>query len=56
MVDTGMRELITKNSTTEELRDYAKKEGMIFMDENVRIKIREGVTSVDEYMRTIYTI
>ena len=29
---------------------------MIFMDENVRIKIKEGVTSVDEYMRTIYTI
>jgi len=56
MVDTGMRELITKNATTEELRDYAKKEGMIFMDENVRIKIKEGVTSVDEYMRTIYTI
>ncbi|MBQ9369576.1 MAG: Flp pilus assembly complex ATPase component TadA [Clostridia bacterium] len=56
VVDTGMRELITKNATTEELREYAKKEGMIFMDENVRIKIREGVTSVDEYMRTIYTI
>ena len=55
-VDTGLRELITKNATTEELREYAKKTGMIFMDENVRIKIKEGVTSVDEYMRTIYTI
>ena len=55
-IDTGLRELITKNATTEELREYAKKSGMIFMDENVRIKIKEGVTSVDEYMRTIYTI
>ena len=55
-VDTGLRELITKNATTEELREYARKTGMIFMDENVRIKIKEGVTSVDEYMRTIYTI
>lgn len=55
-VDTGLRELITKNATTEELRAYAQKQGMIFMDENVRIKIKEGVTSVDEYMRTIYTI
>ena len=55
-VDTGLRELITKNATTEELRAYAKKEGMIFMDDNVRIKIKEGVTSIDEYMRTIYTI
>ncbi len=55
-VDTGLRELITKNATTEELREYARKNGMIFMDENVRIKIKEGVTSVDEYMRTIYTI
>ena len=55
-VDTGLRELITKNATTEELREYAAKNGMIFMDENVRIKIREGLTSVDEYMRTIYTI
>ena len=56
MLDTGMREMITKNATTEELREYAKKTGMIFMDENVRIKIKEGVTSVEEYMRTIYTI
>ena len=56
VIDTGMRELITKNATTEELREYAKKTGMIFMDENVRIKIKEGVTSVDEYLRTIYTI
>ncbi|MBO4472543.1 MAG: Flp pilus assembly complex ATPase component TadA [Clostridia bacterium] len=56
VIDTGMRELITKNATTEELREYAKNTGMIFMDENVRIKIREGLTSVDEYMRTIYTI
>ena len=55
-VDTGLRELITKNATTEELREYAKNNGMIFMDENVRIKIKEGLTSVDEYMRTIYTI
>ncbi len=55
-IDTGLRELITKNATMEELREYAKKSGMIFMDENVRIKIKEGVTSVDEYMRTIYTI
>ncbi len=55
-VDTGLRELITKNATTEELRAYVKKEGMIFMDDNVRIKIKEGVTSIDEYMRTIYTI
>ena len=55
-VDTGLRELITKNATTEELREYAKNKGMIFMDENVRIKIKEGLTSVDEYMRTIYTI
>ena len=56
VIDTGMREMITKNATTEELREYAKSTGMIFMDENVRIKIKEGVTSVDEYMRTIYTI
>ena len=55
-VDVGLRELITKNATTEELREYAKKTGMIFMDENVRIKIKEGVTSIDEYMRTIYSI
>lgn len=56
MVDTQLRDMITKNCTTEELREYAKKSGMIFMDENVRIKIREGVTSIEEYMRTIYTI
>ncbi len=55
-VDTGLRELITKNATTEELRAYAKEHGMIFMDENVRLKIKEGITSVEEYMRTIYTI
>ncbi len=56
VVDVTLRELITKNATTEELREYAQKSGMIFMDENVRLKIKEGITSVDEYMRTIYTV
>lgn len=54
--DTDIRTLITKGASTEQLREYAEKTGMEFMDTNVRSRVREGETSVEEYLRIIFTI
>lgn len=54
--DTDIRTLITKGASTEKLREYAVEKGMEFMDENVRKRVREGETSMEEYLRIIFTI
>ena len=54
--DTKMRALITKNASTDELRAYAESTGMEFMDQNVRKRIKAGETSVEEYVRIIFTM
>lgn len=55
-VDQKLRELITKGANTQELKKYAK-EGtkMVFMDDNVRQLIKDGRTSIQEYMKVIHT-
>ncbi|NCA67035.1 MAG: type II/IV secretion system protein [Clostridia bacterium] len=54
--DTDIRTLVTKGASTEQLREYAEKQGMEFMDQNVRNRVREGETSLEEYLRIIFTI
>jgi len=56
LLDTQMRAMITANCSTDDLRAYAKKTGMEFMDENIRGRIRKGETSIEEYVRTIFTL
>lgn len=56
-IDKPMREMISRNVGTEKLREYAlNNTDMIFMAENVRQMIRDGKTSIQEYMRVIYTV
>ncbi len=55
-LDGQMRAMITNNCTTDELRAYAKKSGMEFMDENIRGRVRRGETTLEEYVRTIFTL
>lgn len=55
-LDSELRAMITKNAGTEEIRDYCVKHGMEFMDENIRKRIRSGETSIEEYVRTVFTI
>ena len=55
-LDTELRTMITRNAGTEEIHDYAVKHGMKFMDQNIRDRIREGDTTIEEYVRTVFTI
>lgn len=55
-LNTELRQMITKNASTDEIREYASKHGMEFMDENIRRRIREGDTSIEEYVRTVFTM
>ncbi len=54
--DTDIRTLITKGASTERLREYAVEKGMEFMDTNVRNRVREGETSLEEYLKIIFTV
>lgn len=53
--DHKLRELVTKNASNDEMKDYCRSTGMEFLGENIIGKIKAGITSVDEYMRLIYT-
>lgn len=55
-LNSELRSMITKNAGTEEIHDYCIKHGMEFMDENIRKRIRSGDTSIEEYVRTVFTI
>ena len=55
--DSQIREMITKGMGMNVIRDYVEGEtDTIFMDENIKNLIREGKTSIQEYMRVIYTV
>lgn len=56
VLDGQMRAMITAGCSTDELREYAKKSGMEFMDENIRNRVRNGDTTIEEYVRTIFTL
>ncbi|MBQ9145861.1 MAG: Flp pilus assembly complex ATPase component TadA [Clostridia bacterium] len=56
LLDSELRAMITRGASTEELRAYAEKTGMEFMDQNVRKRIRAGETSLEEYVRIIFTM
>jgi len=54
--DSELRAMITRNASTDELRAYAESTGMEFMDQNVRKRVRNGETSLEEYVRIIFTM
>jgi type IV pilus assembly protein PilB len=50
-VDDGLRKLILEKNSADEMRDYARKQGMRTLREDGLEKIRDGVTSVAEVLR-----
>lgn len=54
--DSELRAMITRNASTDELRAYAESTGMEFMDQNVRKRVKNGETSLEEYVRIIFTM
>lgn len=56
-IDHNMRDMITKDVGTGKLREYAINEtDTVFMADNIKQVIRDGRTSIQEYMRVIYTV
>ncbi|RKY41091.1 MAG: type II secretion system protein GspE [Candidatus Omnitrophota bacterium] len=50
-VDSGMRELILKRPSTEEMREYARKKGMKTLREAAIEKLLSGITTPQEVLR-----
>ncbi len=46
-----LREMIVKESSTDELRAQARKEGVIMLREDGLIKVKAGITTLEEVMR-----
>jgi len=52
-VTPGIRDLIMKGSTTAEIEECAKKEGMLTMLEDGVFKVASGITTVEEVLRVV---
>jgi len=54
-ISDGLRKLILEKGSADDMRDYARQEGMRVLREDGLEKIREGVTSVAEVLRVAGT-
>lgn len=50
-VDDTLRELIQKNASLGEMKEYARKSSWVTLRENGFLKVKEGLTSIDEVIR-----
>lgn len=55
-ITPDLKRLISEGHTTEEIRDFARKEGATFLDDSIKVHIKSGLTSMSEYFRLIYSI
>lgn len=53
-ISTGHRQLIDRQATADELRDYAVAQGMTTLKQAATRQVIEGVTTVDELLRVTY--
>lgn len=52
IVDSTLRAMINDGASEQEMRDYARRFGMITLREDAHRKVEEGVTSIDEMLFT----
>jgi type IV pilus assembly protein PilB len=50
-MDDVLRQMITQNYSAVECEQYAKKKGMILLEDDGLIKVKHGITTVDEVLR-----
>ena len=55
MITDTMRELILRKAPTHEIRQHALEAGMITLQQDAMQKILEGVTTMEEALRVVYT-
>ncbi|MDD5136524.1 MAG: type II secretion system ATPase GspE, partial [Candidatus Omnitrophica bacterium] len=51
VITEGIKRLITKKASSEEIKEDAKKEGMRFLNEDGLDKVKNGVTTIEEVLR-----
>ncbi len=56
IIDEGIRELIDKGSTTDEIRKMATKNGMIPLLDNGKRLALEGIVAIDQVLKVGYTL
>jgi type IV pilus assembly protein PilB len=56
IVDSQFEEMITKRSSMEELRQYAKARNMRLLKDEIKDLIEQGVTTVEEGLRILYSV
>ena len=56
VANNGIKELISKNATAEEISEYARKNGTKLLRENVTDMVLAGETSLDELVKATYTV
>jgi len=54
-VNDRMRELILKSAPTHEIREQALEAGMVALQQDAMQKILEGITTMEEALRVVYT-
>lgn len=55
-ISDGLRQLIKDDISEEDLREQAKREGLIGLKEKFKNLVEEGITSEDEVFRNIFTL
>ena len=56
VANNGIKELISKNATAEEIGEFARKNGTKLLRENVTDMVLAGETSLDELVKATYTV
>lgn len=55
VVDAAMRKMITKNVTTDELKEYARQgQGMVTLRDSAARLVADGVTTMEEFLKVAY--
>ena len=56
VITEKLRVMLTSGAGTEELRTEALKEGMVTMKRDGMSKVRKGITSISEVLRSVHSI
>jgi len=53
VLDDGVKDLVRSNARTEEVREWVRSQGMVFMQEDALEKVAQGVTAFEEIQRVL---
>jgi type IV pilus assembly protein PilB len=56
VVSNEVKKMLINNATIGELKEQAIRDGMLTMKQDGMVKVREGITTFDEVMNSVFTI